>query len=237
MKVVISCAGSKADCAGYMKTKDERCVKFVGNPDLAKTASQKTEFCYARPDGETKDGKTWREKLLAYNKLCTDENPFGLLPWYKLYTPNKPYKDIYTQLVKVFGIDNVYILSAGWGLIRASFLTPKYDITFSGQADAYKRRGKRQYRQYCDFNHLESAIDEDLLFFGGKDYLPLLCCLTQCYQGRRIVYYSGNKPNCDDVKFVPYETSTRIWYYECATKVIERYKSDPCGFDPCKIPG
>ena len=163
--------------------------------------------------------------------------PIGLLPAYKLYTPNKPYKDIYTQLVKVFGIDNVYILSAGWGLIRASFLTPNYDITFSGQADAYKRRGKSQYRQYCDSNHLESAIDEDLLFFGGKDYLPLLCCLTQCYQGRRIVYYSGNKPNCDDVEFVPYETSTRIWYYECARRVMECYKSDPCGFDPRKIQG
>lgn len=233
MKVVISCAGSKASGAGYMKTAGERCVKFVGDPDLAKAALQKPEFCYARPDDEARDGETWREKLVAYNKAYKDEkNPLGLLPAYKLYKPK-----IYTQLVEVFGKDNVYILSAGWGLIRASFLTSKYDITFSGQADAYKRRGKRQYRQYCDFNHLESAIDEDLLFLGGKDYLPLLCYLTRCYQGRRIVYYLGNKPNCDDVKFVPYETSTRIWYYECATKVIECYKSDPCGFDPCKIKG
>lgn len=232
MKVVIACAGSKAGNAGYMKTVDERCVKFVGDPDLARAASPKPEFCYARPDGEAKGGKTWREKLVAYNKSCKDENPFGLLPAHKLYKPK-----IYTQLVEVFGIDNVYILSAGWGLIRASFLTPNYDITFRRQADAYKRRGKSQYRQYCDSNHLESAIDEDLLFFGGKDYLPLLCCLTQCYQGQRIVYYSGNKPNCDDVEFVPYETSTRIWYYECATKVIECYKSDPCGFDPGNIQG
>ncbi len=232
MKVVIACAGSKAGNASYMKTEDRICVKFVGDPDLAKEASPKPGFCYARPDGDAKGDKTWRDKLIAYNESCTEANPFKLLQAYKLYKPK-----IYTQLVEVFGKDNVYILSAGWGLIRASFLTPNYDITFSGQADAYKRRGKNQHRQYCDFNHLESAIDEDLLFFGGKDYLPLLCCLTQCYQGRRIVYYSGNKPNCDDVEFVPYETSTRIWYYECATKVIECYKSDPCGFDPRKIQG
>lgn len=237
MKVVIACAKSKACNAGYMKTTDGRCVKFVGDPDLARAASPKPGFCYARPDGEAGDSKTWRDKLIAYNESCVEANPLGLLPAYKLYTPNKPYKDIYTQLVEIFGIDNVYILSAGWGLIRASFLTPNYDITFSGQADAYKRRGKSQYSQYCDSNHLESAIDEDLLFFGGKDYLPLLCYLTQCYQGRRIVYYLGNKPNCDDVKFVPYKTSTRIWYYECAEKVRECYKSDPCGFDPLKIKG
>ena len=234
MKVVISCAGSKADRAGYMKTKDERCVKFVGNS--AEVNSQRQDFCYARPDDEARDGKTWREKLVTYNKTYKDEkNPFRLLQAYKLYTPDKPYKDIYTQLVETFGIDNVYILSAGWGLIHASFLTPKYDITFNGSAAVYKRRRRRD--QYCDFNDLESTIDEDLLFFGGKDYLPLLCCLTQCYQGRRIVYYSGNKPNCDDVEFVPYETSTRIWYYECARRVMECYKSDPCGFDPRKIQG
>ena len=55
-----------------------------------------------------------------------------------------------TQLVEIFGIDNVYILSAGWGLIRASFLTPNYDITFSAPAGAYNLR--RKYDQYCDCN-------------------------------------------------------------------------------------
>ena len=238
MKVVISCAGSKAKNAGYMKTKDERCVegcvKFVGNPVVAPSNS---EFSYAHPDDEAKDGKTWREKLVAYNKSCKDENPLELLPAYKLYTPKCPYGNVYTQLVEVFGIDNVYILSAGWGLIHASFLTPKYDITFNGSAAVYKRR--RRSDQYCDFNDLESAIDEDLLFFSGQSYLPLFCYLTQCYQGRRVVYYSGNKPNCDNVKLVHYKPTGNpyTWVYECATKVIECYKSDPCGFDQCKIKG
>ena len=249
MKVVISCAKKKADRAGYMRTKDERCVKFVGDPDLAKAASQKTEFCYARPDDEAKDGKTWREELVAYNKSCKDENPFGLLRAYKLYSHKR-----YAELVEVFGIDNVYILSAGWGLIRASFLTPNYDITFRGSG--YNRRGK--FDQYCDFNHLQedshlmNNSNDKVVFFGtdsessdkngGIDgYLPLFCDLTKAYPGHRIAYYyhSKDKPKYNkNVEFVPYETRTRtLWHYECAKKVIECYKSDPCGFDPRKIKG
>ena len=238
MKVVISCAGSKAKNAGYMKTKteDERCVQFVGNP--AKVVSREPGFCYARPDDEAREGETWRGKLVTYNKSCKDENPFGLLPAYKLYAPRNPHSDVYSKLVRVFGEDNVFILSAGWGLIKASFLTPNYDITFSGSADAYKRR--RECDQYCDFNHLESAIDEDLLFFGGQGYLPLFCDRTWHYQGRRIVYYNSlKKPNSNDVKLVHYKPTENpyTWVYECATKVIECYKSDPCGFDPRKIKG
>ena len=227
MNIVISCAGSKADRAGYMKTKDERCVKFVGNP--AEVNSQRRDFCYARPDNEARDGETWREKLVAYNKPCKDENPFRLLPAYKLYKPN-----IYTQLVEVFGIDNVYILSAGWGLLKASFLTPNYDITFSGSADAYKRRRERD--QYCDFNHLESAIDEDLLFFGGQGYLDLFTTLTQNYNGRRIVYHcTNNVTKSDRIKYVRYPRCFTNWQYKCAEKVIECYEADRCGFNPLRI--
>jgi hypothetical protein len=45
--------------------------------------------------------------------------------------------------VKQFGIENTFILSAGWGLIDATFLTPAYDITFSAKADNFVRRRKR----------------------------------------------------------------------------------------------
>jgi hypothetical protein len=44
-----------------------------------------------------------------------------------------------------FGLENVYVLSASWGLIRADFLTPYYDITFSSSADAYKIKGYRLF--------------------------------------------------------------------------------------------
>lgn len=51
--------------------------------------------------------------------------------------------------MRKFGLDNVMILSAGWGLIPAQFLTPRYDITFSASAEPYVRRRKNQ--AYEDF--------------------------------------------------------------------------------------
>ena len=49
-------------------------------------------------------------------------NSLGLLPVYRLYA-----NPVYERLVDKLGVANVYILSAGWGLIRADFLTPSYD--------------------------------------------------------------------------------------------------------------
>ena len=43
------------------------------------------------------------------------------------------------------GLDRLYILSAGWGLIPGDFLTPNYDITFSAAQNVqrFKRRRHR----------------------------------------------------------------------------------------------
>jgi hypothetical protein len=46
-------------------------------------------------------------------------NPLGLVPAYRLYD-----NAVYQRLVDRLGIANVYILSAGWILLRADFLTP-----------------------------------------------------------------------------------------------------------------
>jgi len=91
---------------------------------------------YARPDDRSDTGTLWRDVLLKYNRE-PDGNPLGLYPAHQLYE-NKAY----WRLADELGVQNVYILSAGWGLIRADFLTPYYDITFSLSADAYKRRRK-----------------------------------------------------------------------------------------------
>jgi hypothetical protein len=63
--------------------------------------------------------------LIDYNEN-PGSNQLGLYPAFELYK-----NDIYRKLVDCFGIDKTFILSAGWGLIRASFLTPWYDITFT----------------------------------------------------------------------------------------------------------
>jgi hypothetical protein len=71
------------------------------------------------------DGISWRHFLRKYNDDAGG-NPLHLYPAYQLYENRA-----YGRLVGRYGLRNVYVLSAGWGLIRADFLTPSYDITFS----------------------------------------------------------------------------------------------------------
>ena len=83
-----------------------------------------------------------------------------------------------------------FILSAGWGLIKADFLAPDYDITFSSQADAWKRRNKRDvFRDFAQMTQAELSVSEPIYFFGGKDYLPLYYKLTRTLAARKVIYF------------------------------------------------
>lgn len=209
--VVISCAGSKKDDAGHFRTDDGRKVMFVADPSKAPRDS---EFHYARPD-DLADGVSWRDRLRDYNADRCD-NPFGLLPAGRLYR-----NETYSRLVERYRLDGFYILSAGWGLIRADFLTPKYDITFSNKADASKRR--RAGNDWNDLNMLPAEGAESVMFFGGKAYVPLFCRLTKDYRGRRIVWSrSVAQPPVPGCETRPFDTTTRTnWHYECVRAFLD----------------
>jgi len=133
MKVVIACAGSKR--GNCFQAAEGTKVNFVAQPRKGQM-----EF---RPDATSdRKGKTWRDCLEDYNAwyIGSGQNPFGLSEAYQLYAPNPPWNSIYTELVHKFQNQNVFILSAGWGLIRSNYLTPRYNITFAGQTDLYKKR-------------------------------------------------------------------------------------------------
>jgi hypothetical protein len=163
----------------------------------------------------TATGISWREQLRKYNEKQSI-NPLGLLPAYQLYE-----NTTYDSLVNRFGIENVYILSAGWGLIPSDFLTPYYDITFSPSADSYKRR--RRGERYDDFRMLPDNTKGQIIFIGGKDYLPLFCGLTGQVKGERIAFFnSTDMPHLKNCVFKRFDTSTRTnWHYECAKALIE----------------
>ena len=150
--VVMLCARSKQPDAGHLRRGDGRKVMFVARPHPAPADDG---LVYARPDDTADSGLSWRKELLRYNQhhQATGDNPLGLLPAWNLYR-----NQIYPQLWEKYGPDNLYILSAGWGLIRADFLTPAYDITFSSGArgaTAHQRRGKRD--TYDDWRMLPAA--------------------------------------------------------------------------------
>ena len=209
MKVVIQCAAKKDPNAGYLINGDGKPLLFVANP--AKAPPSNTHL-YARPDDLSESDKSWRELLVDYNSQ-PGNNRLNLSQAYKLYS-----NTTYELLVNQYGVENVFILSAGWGLISAEFLTPKYDITFAqtSKEEKYKQRSKRdKYRDLC---MLPNDSDDELVFFGGKGYLPLFSGLAQNYRGDRFVFYNSDiKPDTPGCTLIRYPTTTRTnWHYACA---------------------
>lgn len=217
MKIVIQCAAGKESSAGYMQTKDGKRVMFVAQPELG---PQSDDVIYAAPDGQSDRQVSWRTLLQEYNE-SPGNNPLNLYPAYKLYK-----NEIYRTLTNRFGLEHLYILSAGWGLIRADFLTPQYDITFSSKATGdrkYKRRKIAVDDDYQDFQMLPDDEDDSVVFFGGRDYLPLFCKLTKKYRCRRKVFYnSAIPPDALDCVLERCNTKTRTnWHYECAKAFLD----------------
>jgi hypothetical protein len=214
MIVVIQCAATKAPEAGHLVTAEGKPVTFVAHHEIA----PKDDVFYARPDDLGSDGKSWRESLIEYNRK-PQGNPLGLFPAYRLYQ-----NPVYKRLVAKLGIRNVFILSAGWGLISSEFLTPYYDITFSPNArgeEAYKRRHKDD--RYDDFRMLPHDTRDEILFFGGKDYVPLFSALTENVEGKRYVFHSAAQPpvapGCELVKA---DTKAKTnWHYESVNALLD----------------
>ena len=211
MIVVIQCAGSKRDGAGHLRAADGRRVLFVARPELA---APRAGFLFARPDDDSDRGGSWRELLLAYNQGA-GTNPFGLLRAFELYQHR-----VYRDLVERFGLRNCYVLSAGWGLISAAFLTPVYDITFSASAEDYARRRKADL--YRDFRMVPDDADGPVVFFGSKEYAPLFATVTRSVSSPKTVFYNSSQPpaapGCVLERF---QTRTRTnWQYECAAAFL-----------------
>lgn len=213
MLAVIQCAASKS--GAYFRTADGREVFFVARSEEAPKTDR---FVYAHPDDIADEGLTWREKLLAYN--VAGDNSLGLARAFELYD-----NAVYRRLVEVLGMEKVFILSAGWGLIRADFLTPYYDITFScavvRKGESYKLRGAG--RVWQDFRQLSSVSEEPLIFLGGRDYVPLFSELTKTSASPRHVYYNATQPpTAPGCSFEHYESATRTnWHYECARALLD----------------
>lgn len=213
MKIVIQCCKGKHKEAGTFKNGVGEEVIFVAHPE--RCAQSVPPSCKCRPDDEMGFGPgTWRDYLVEYNKQ--GDNPDGLFRAADLYKPA-----VYRSLVERYDWSEVFILSAGWGLIRADYLIPSYDITFSSQAGPCNRR--RRNGVYRDFNQLHDygvSPNETVYFFGGKDYLSLYYSLTQHILVRKVVYHAQKNPEEHrGYEYIPYPPHTN-WHYSCARDLM-----------------
>jgi hypothetical protein len=223
MKIVIQCAGSKRPDAGYLKNRLGTRVRFVAHSGN-RGSSQVNAYCY-RPD-ELADPAlgTWRDVLTRYNAdfVRNGSNPEKLSPAGELYEP-----PVYGALVRRFRPENVFILSAGWGLVRADYLLPDYNITFSNQSNVPKesRRGKRELG-WLDFNQLCGAAEEneEVHFFGGQDYLDLFYSMSASETSRAkfvIHYKAAALPQKNGYKYERYMGGAKTnWHYPAAADLV-----------------
>lgn len=212
--LVIPCAARKQANAGRLLTENGTPVHFVANPA---TAPHDPTVAYRRPDDTALSSLSWRQVLQQYNETYggREDNPLGLLPAWQLYE-----EPTYGHIADRLGEANVFILSAGWGLIPASFLVPNYDITLANSGEDYVRR--RLSERWDDFAMLPKASSRPIMFCGGKNYVPLFCELTAGAQAERIVYHVGNPPHAPNCRCKPYETLRRTnWHYECARWLLK----------------
>ena len=207
--VVIQCAARKKPNAGHLTTEDNKPILFVANPVAA---PRRPDVVHRRPDDMALSTLSWRDVLAKYNEVHrgAEDNPLGLLPAESLYADAT-----YEYLADRLADDCLFILSAGWGLIPANFLTPNYDITFSANAEDYKHR--QAHERYADFSMLPKESSRPIHFLGGKSYVPLFCQLTEGTGAERIVYYVGEPPHAPNCRTVRFGTPRRTnWHYECA---------------------
>jgi hypothetical protein len=219
MKIVIQCAGQKRKRTKRMRSPSGEELLFVARPELlVRDSGSSVRYC--RPGDPVGPGLgTWRDALGSYNRAS--ENPYDLSSAADLYRPR-----VYRELVDAFGWENVFILSAGWGLIRSDFLTPDYNITFSNQkrVPPWARRAKRLTLPLEDLNHLAEAMtspDEPVHFFGGRDYLPMFHALTRNVAAKLIVHHKGSPPLYEGFSYELFSCDrNQNWHYGAAEAFI-----------------
>jgi len=170
MIVVIQCAGRKVPNAPTL-TLNGNAVHFVAQPQ--------DEQLDKRPwDQISGSNKTWTDCVKAYNEaggampgeyiklnIGTEENR-QLMQCGNLYKP-----PVYGELMSACGLRNVYILSAGWGLVRADKFIPKYDVTFSQLGDISVRIAATDRLQCASLSD-EIPDNGEINLFISRVYAP-----------------------------------------------------------------
>jgi hypothetical protein len=74
----------------------------------------------------------------------------------------------------------------------------------------FNYRRSEEVDRYLDFSMLPNIPNEEIVFFGGKDYPPQLCSLTGETPNRKTVFYNAaGAPEAPGWNLQIFETKTR----------------------------
>lgn len=194
--IVICCAGRKNPLFRKL-TDNEHEIDFraVSNP---------VNYEYI-PDDIKSNNQTWREYIHEH-QANTNLNIYNA---YMLYTPKSPFQNIYSDLYARFS-NQLYILSAGWGLIKSDYRIPKYDITFKSDKPSNKRTEPNPIFDQNDWKQLsdnELKINSRIIFIGPPSYHRLFDRCTTHLNNQKI------KIEINSVRGVLQDFTNRTWYY------------------------
>lgn len=211
-KIFVIQGGSRKAPDGYLRGNAGRRMVFVADPAKAPAVA---DARYARPDDARPDGRTWRQYLVDYNSR--EANPSNLYRAIDLYA-----HPVYAHLARQVPVERLYVLSAAWGLVRADFRLPSYEVSLSHspQVPAYARRSG--HAAWSDFSALEAGAGDEVIFIGGNSYIPLFDALTSQTPAQRLAYRSaGTGKGSQGLKFRRFDAKGRNnWYYDLAYQLV-----------------
>ncbi|MBM4027434.1 MAG: hypothetical protein FJ280_18815 [Planctomycetes bacterium] len=181
--VVIQCAGRKFPAPTL--SLPGASIQFVAAPQPMMPNSRAPWDALPAPVNGT-----WIDTVRDYNN-CQMALPAGvsvsgnapLTEAGSLYSP-----PVYGQLVQRFGPTHVYVLSAGWGLVRADDRIPIYDITFNSSALPMARMSPNVRSAYDSVRRTVDGEDDIHLFLTPK-YLLYWLSLFPFFGTRRIILH------------------------------------------------
>ncbi len=219
--VVVQCAGRK-NAAGTMSLNNQK-YDFVACPEPDNPKQ-------VRPwdDAPEKSGKTWVEMIRRYNTKqevtisdsirTTSE---GLLSAYALYKA-----PIYAEAFSKFGT-SLCILSAGWGLVRATDLIPTYNITFSSSGDPGSRISVSERLMHDSLRNAKDLTTNEIHLFLTPHYLKYWRGLNEGALDHAQVSLhcrAGQRPpkDADGMKLVYHDCGKQKtnWHYTALSQFI-----------------
>jgi len=222
MIIVIQCAGSHVPNAATL-TLNGNAVHFVAQPQDRQMDKQPW-------DQIPGSNKTWIDCVKAYNEVggalpgeyiklnVGTENGRLLMQCGNLYKHPG-----YGELMAACGLRNVYILSAGWGLVRGDKFIPNYDVTFSQAGDPNVRIAVRDRLQY-PFMSDEIPDNGEINLFISRAYAPYWSRLYRGAAQRTVLHWRlGQKlPDRQYGTVIKHDCGKQVtnWQYKAARQFI-----------------
>lgn len=219
--IPVLCCSSEKNNNQFIYKDDQPAVKFVASP---RGVSQDGVKFYKPDDKIPEENRTWRDLVL-------EQKHNNLVPAYLLYK-----RDIYRELYNEFR-GQFYILSAGWGIIRADFKIPAYDITYSTAGDMPEYVKRTDNYGYKDINHLKDDFsklgrDTEVILFAPYDYVRPFCNMTQSIPfNKKTIKFRSKKIHNDflllgkkgyDFDYFP-DGGPHDWFYKAAEVFLNDY--------------